>query len=684
MNVFILEPNVELQKEIVRLFSKLKVKTTLETSFEEASKSIEVPAGFSFLVLDFEEISKGDMESIIFFDQKSETTPTLLLFDKRSTRQIKALRKLVNFKYYVQKPTNQKNLQVFRNVFLRILDKIDAPKNSPNKGKIPQSEEVERTTPTLESQTAITTRPSYRNIVLSMPDLGNTTIDKVSMPRVLFLLYYNRETGTLSIRFNDVVRTICFKNGNLLVPDQEKNDRMLKWLLATFAWTNGEIRFQSGMPKLRGFSEIRDFTEVLQQGIKRHISENVIARTMADKYNLFPVLTAYYINNVESYPIFESILTACRNLLEKRGIQPATEPKVMLGQAMNGMTPLSEFVSSFDFTKLNTLFAELYFAQIVDMFLLVETPFKGLVSHRYKLGQIGSEEEILKNLQLKLQEWEMMKPHEIFGLTPGCGPQRIKNSYMRMVKIYHPDVFARKNSKEIKATAQLLFFQIRDDYRELMEQEAKLERRAKLVEEAKESAAMSRPKSRKVAAAAPPSRTKKKISEILSEFTTQKEKKEKEPLIGDVGIEKSADTPEEGSEFDPQQCFRKGVQLLDKGKIKEAKQLFERARSSNEESATYHAHYAWAHFLEDEANVAEALKLLNAATKMKNGADDAFLLFGNVHLKLKQESKMLNCYSKALEINPGNRKARSLIRLYNKRKRKKDGLFGGLSSRKQK
>jgi Tetratricopeptide repeat. len=69
--------------------------------------------------------------------------------------------------------------------------------------------------------------------------------------------------------------------------------------------------------------------------------------------------------------------------------------------------------------------------------------------------------------------------------------------------------------------------------------------------------------------------------------------------------------------------------------------------------------------LADSYQLEEAKQLLNDIIEKHPNSDDAFYLHGNIARRETNFGKAINCYNKALEINPNNSAASGAIEMLN-------------------
>lgn len=118
-----------------------------------------------------------------------------------------------------------------------------------------------------------------------------------------------------------------------------------------------------------------------------------------------------------------------------------------------------------------------------------------------------------------------------------------------------------------------------------------------------------------------------------------------------------------------------GIQSGIKGKIIEAKNIFKRFIDKKPGKDIYH--YNYANTLSSLGETQEALKHYKACLKLNPNNARAWKNIGQVYFQLKQHDKELNCYDKALAINPDLPQALfskgvTLSHIYNQNK---EGLF---------
>jgi tetratricopeptide (TPR) repeat protein len=78
-----------------------------------------------------------------------------------------------------------------------------------------------------------------------------------------------------------------------------------------------------------------------------------------------------------------------------------------------------------------------------------------------------AEDELVSALEEELQALRRMNPFQVLGLAPDAGDQDVRNAFAALSKRYHPDKYARYDSRAARDLAAEIFILIRDACRAL-------------------------------------------------------------------------------------------------------------------------------------------------------------------------------------------------------------------------
>jgi tetratricopeptide (TPR) repeat protein len=78
-----------------------------------------------------------------------------------------------------------------------------------------------------------------------------------------------------------------------------------------------------------------------------------------------------------------------------------------------------------------------------------------------------AEDELVSALEEELRALRRMNPFQVLGLSPDAGDQDVRDAFAALSKRYHPDKYARYDSRAARELAAEIFILIRDAYRAL-------------------------------------------------------------------------------------------------------------------------------------------------------------------------------------------------------------------------
>ena len=221
--------------------------------------------------------------------------------------------------------------------------------------------------------------------------------------------------------------------------------------------------------------------------------------------------------------------------------------------------------------------------------------------------------------------------YEVLNLISTAPPERIKNSYYSLARLYHPDKFHLQISEALHARIESAFARITQAYETLMDDRRRSGYDAKL-------AALE--KSRKLAQSAP----KKVVKEA------------DRAGAADPGTTHVAGSKSERAENN----FEEGYAALQQGQAKFAITRLAAAARAIPEEARYRAYYGSALAAgEDTRRLAEAE--LQAAIKLDPDNASYRLMLAGLHLELGFFKRAEAELERALSLEPNNPEARKLM-----------------------
>ena len=299
-------------------------------------------------------------------------------------------------------------------------------------------------------------------VLVRLPEINSGTLGNLTLSRLLYSLRMRQRTGVLALSSEKINRSFAFQSGRFV---QSPSHDSAQALVSAWAWEGGEFEFRA--KKSVSGSPVSTY-RVIVRGLTVHRTQRQLMNGLMSRMAAYPVVT---------------------DLWEKRREHIDWEILGRLLAECDGGSDLESVLSHFS-SDINDAFRAVALARDTDLVVFRGEPTEGRVDVQYdhEAGAATSEpsevttkseratadserEELEEELRVFLQSMDAMSNHEIFGVWEGCGRELVKETYYRMVKEHHPDVYGGNVSADIRQMAQQIFINIRNAYSELLKVE---------------------------------------------------------------------------------------------------------------------------------------------------------------------------------------------------------------------
>ena len=299
-----------------------------------------------------------------------------------------------------------------------------------------------------------------KELVLRLPQLHKGNLEKVPLTRILYSLHAHEATGTLELRSGSMVRRFALLDGRFTeTPDHHDAAA----LTSAYAWPRGTFSFKahsniSGSPT--------SLYTIMINGLVAHRPQRQIMDGLMPRMKVFPVATQFW---------------------EQRRDQIDWDVLQRFIQLCGGSRNLEQIFSQMGH-QVTESFRAAAFARDTDIVVFRPEPTSARVHVEYDQTSNTSKPKTRSKSQLatgsntgrlsleqQLQAFhdnlQQMNNHEVFGVWAGCGREVVKETYYKLIKEHHPDVYGGNVSINIRNLAQRIFIIIRKAYAGLMKVE---------------------------------------------------------------------------------------------------------------------------------------------------------------------------------------------------------------------
>ena len=253
----------------------------------------------------------------------------------------------------------------------------------------------------------------------------------------------------------------------------------------------------------------------------------------------------------------------------------------------------------------------------------------------------------IKNNFRKLGQWNHF---EILGVDESTPQNEIREAYLRLAKVYHPDRLPALGLEDVQKESQTIFARILEAYT------------------------------------------------VLSDGTKRQE------YIASLQLKNDGIVVNENLKrlYAAELAFKKGQFFLNSGKMAEAEECFKQAYDFNPGEGQHLGYLAWCIFCDPKKDrkktTDEVLQMLLRAGEMSPACAQIFYFLGRVFATQSDHNNAYKSFNTALALDPKHRDAEREIRLYNMREERKKsplsvlvkrvsrqvtGLFGSTETKKR-
>lgn len=310
-------------------------------------------------------------------------------------------------------------------------------------------------------------------VVVRLPRITDGSLDNIPLGRVLYSLRLREQTGVLELSHRKMSRQFAFQAGRFVsAPDHDD----LEALASAYAWDGGDFQFRSRQ-SLSGSP--RSTFLLMIDGLKTHRGQRQLMSGMMSRMQTFPVVSQLWDERREliDWKVLHQLLEHCdgsstlETIFSKFGNQVTD---AFAAAAFGRDTDLLVFRG--DETDVPVTIQYDQSASISSSSKLVGSSIAAEASEPAASSKVdratGSDRpQLVRELRSFLRSVDSMSAHDIFGVWEGCGREVVKETYYRMVKEHHPDVYGGNVSSDVRQLAEQIFVHIRNAYTELLKVE---------------------------------------------------------------------------------------------------------------------------------------------------------------------------------------------------------------------
>jgi hypothetical protein len=334
--------------------------------------------------------------------------------------------------------------------------------------------------------------PTNRIVQVTLTGIRAGLISGIRVPKVLFGLSTSRATGRLRIVQDTLQREVLLLDGVFGRTSDDPGLADESRLLSTFAWESGSYLFEDAPIPRDGFVPFGEPLEVIFRGVATRLSLDLLMRPLTPFLRKYPVMT-----------------TAIQALQQTRGLERVVQTVRLL--TGSGQTMERSIMATGESPE--DVFRRAYFAWLTGSLVFDEAPAAGAVEVNFTSDFHSSDPEQMasvrkfadtmsrrrrstgssvvaaavtgltpapgpspsssqdlasdaaaRELNGMIRSFSSSTAYVALGLQPGCGLTAITSRYYELVRLYHPDRYARGYNEEVRALAQRVFLEIRSAY----------------------------------------------------------------------------------------------------------------------------------------------------------------------------------------------------------------------------
>ena len=327
-----------------------------------------------------------------------------------------------------------------------------------------------------------------RTHLVTLTGVRGGILQGVKLPKILFGLFTTQATGRLRIVQDNLQRDVLLLNGAIgrIAADPTLCDESR--LLGTFSWETGTYIFEEDGFDASTFESFGDPLDVIYRGIATRLSIDNVMKPLTPYLRSFPVCTTA-MHWIEAVPSLQRVSATLNALC---GVLPLERAIVSIGDAADDVLRRAYFgwlTGSLMFeANPNTERVPVQFTtdfmnedpdQLANVRRMADTMArKRRVTQSFQSVNVAAPnspgllspepvvldpavEQAARELNGLLRGFANRPPHAALGLEPGCGLTALSSRYYEMVRLYHPDRYAKGYSDDVRALAQRVFLEIR-------------------------------------------------------------------------------------------------------------------------------------------------------------------------------------------------------------------------------
>ncbi|MBU6159773.1 MAG: hypothetical protein KGO50_01520 [Myxococcales bacterium] len=603
-------------------------------------------------------------------------------------------------------------------------------------------------------------RQAHRAHLVTLTGVRGGVLQGVKLPKILFGLFTTQATGRLRIVQDNLQRDVLLLNGAIgrIAADPTLCDEPR--LLGTFSWDTGTYIFEECGFNVSSFESFGDPLDVIYRGIATRLSIDNVMKPLTPYLRSFPVCTTA-MQWIEAVPSLQRV-SATLNALS--GVLPLERAIVSIGDSADDvmrrayfgwLTGSMIFEPSPNAERVPVQFTTDFMNEDPDQLANVRRMADTMARKRRSTQSLHSVsvaspssagpsaagpvvldpaiEQAARELNGLLRGFANRPPHAALGLEPGCGLTALSSRYYELVRLYHPDRYAKGYSDDVRALAQRVFLEIRVAHeRAQLEEEAGIRTAGQAVSTQSSgfSSAGSGPTGVYQAVATPAPSTvaadatnagvgqTRKVSDVLERVRARHASSMTGPFntpgltppsapsvskaptggapinefgsapqsvrkIATLNSRPTISTPAVMSPYAgvaPEQLFRNAKRALVAGANSKALELLDAAKDRGINGPSFDAHELYLRYSLQELSAVRVLPLLEELTKaVEQPAElsQVLVLLGHVLRMEERTEKAIEYYSKALDADKLNEEAIRWVRHLRSRTEKAAGSGQG-------
>jgi TolA-binding protein len=304
-------------------------------------------------------------------------------------------------------------------------------------------------------------------IELDLPVPTDGELRDHQLARLAYTLRIRKESGRFVVANGPKTLTFGFSQGQVV--DGEGFEPATSFP-EIFAWTTGTFRFD---PDEKVEGEGLETVDLILRGVQKYMHQRDLTEALLDSMEVVPIRTNLWEERSERFSNYGALHALVR-LCDGR----TTLEKVLagLGSIVNEGFRAAYFALQTDLLigqpdKIATAAVVLYSREVRQRRQkIADTERQETKAFKATESESGRA-EVAAELRARVAEFEKATAHEIFGVWEGCGRKVVQDTFYRLVKEHHPDVYGGNISDEMKKLAQEIFIAVKNSYQELLRKE---------------------------------------------------------------------------------------------------------------------------------------------------------------------------------------------------------------------